>query len=74
MKNQIIIKKEKSFRMIRKYKYECKKCKEIKSIGYIHINVYQPNIYFFICKHCEENKKIKLPRRFEKLTLLKEEE
>lgn len=71
MKNQI--KKEKEpFRMIRKYKYECRKCKEIKSIGYIHINVYQPNIYFFICKSCQENKKIKISRRFEKLTLIKE--
>lgn len=72
MKNQKQIKKEKPFQMIRRFKYECRKCKEIKSIGYLHINFHNPNIIYFICKSCKENKKIKIPRRFEKLTLIKE--
>lgn len=58
--------------MIRKYKYECRKCKELKSIGYLHINFNKLTIVYFICKSCFENKKIKLPRKFERLTLIKE--
>lgn len=74
MKKQQIKKEKESFQMIRRYKYLCKRCKEIKSIGYLHYYVYEPSLVYFICKSCEENKKFKIKNRWPRLNLLNSSE